>query len=367
MKQFINLIWANIRFILKDKKMFFTLIGVTLAILAFSLFMKFSSNLDESSSPGRHVVAIISQDGPYAQRLKKAGGIETVIRDRDEAMKQLKENKILTAYDFPKDLEKTLAQGKKPVITQYKVDQGNATALSDQNIEKEINEILRENLLKKNKVEPGLLGNNLISIEKSLPQNTADFDETFPMVMLLYLMLMVAGPLSARLLSLRRDKVLYRLLSTGNPNRQVMGSIFLAYSLIQAFFFSLSAILLFVMNDYGTLNLPITILFIVLISTFNIAMSLLTTRFIKNEAMVSSAAPLIAVILFFGYLASVLPFAKGVMKQAVNVFNLFNPFYWAAHGIEKMRIFPNALILALLIAVVFTAGSYHLTGFSQET
>ena len=367
--KFLNLIWVNIKKILKNRGSLLFLILVPLGTLGFTWFVNNAEDPEGAARRTRLVYQSESADpGPYLQRIIDVSEIEDVSRGGlEEAMEELRHYRLLSVIEIPADFEMELTSGRKPIINLYKVDEGNVTISQEQAIEAEINAILREVRLKPYTEDPDLLHADLVDTVMTSPDNTAVMDDLMPLIMMMFFMGMVMGPISEFMGNLRKNRILQRLLSTGNNSFTILGSMFLAFVTVQMLFFSISFIALMALFGFTSLNIPLALLYLFLMGVMNIALSLLVTRWIKNETLVTTTAFFFPAIFFFVYMIGIMPIASEAVRSTFAKINLFNPFYWAAGGIEKGVLFPNAPVLILLILIAFTAGSLKLRDYAMES
>lgn len=368
MRKMLHLIWANMKKVLKQRSSLLILIIIPLGGIAFTWFV---NAMDEPEGAVRKTQLVYYSQapspGPYLQRIIDAADFErTSNGELDEALEELKHYRLLSVVEAPPDFEEVLSRGEKPKIRLYKVDEGNVTVTQEQAVEAEINAILREVRLAPYTTDPALLKADLIETEVAAPPDTATMEETMPILMLMFFMSFVMSPISEQLIRLRRDRIFERLLSTANSGMAIMGSLFLAYAILQMFFFGLGYLAMTEIFGFTSANVPVTLLYILLMGVVNISLSLFLTRWIRSEQFVSAIASLLSVLLFFLYMISIMPFANQAMTDVLAKVNLFSPFYWAASGVEKGVLFPNLPILILIILVLFTAGSLRVRSYAMD-
>lgn len=367
--KFLNLIWVNIKKILKNRSNLLFLILVPIGTLGFTWFV---NNAEEPAGNTRRTRLVYEsqagEPGPFLQRIIDAAEIEHVTQGGlEEAMAELRHYRLLSVIEVPQDVEAVLAAGQKPSLNLYKVDEGNVTFAQEQAIEAEINAILREVRLSPYTTDRDLLDADLVETVMATPDNTAALDELMPILMMMFFMGMVMGPISEFMSKLKKNRIFQRLLSTANSSWTIMGSMFLAFVIVQMLFFSLGFMALVALYDFTSMNIPLAMFYLILMGILNIALSLLVTRWVRNETLVSTASFIFPAVFFFVYMIGMMPIASETVRRLFANLNLFNPFYWAASGMENGVLFPNIPVLLLIILIVFTAGSLRLRSYAMDS
>lgn len=367
--KFLNLIWVNIKKLLKNRSTLLILILVPIGTLAFNWFVNSSPEPEGAFRRTRLIHhSETGAPGTYLQRVIDRAGLEDVQPEDGmaEAMAELRHYRLLSVIETPPDFERLLAAGQKPVIKLYKVDEGNVTIAQEQAIEAEINAILREVKLAPYTSDPALLEADLVESVMAAPDDTATMEELMPVLMMMFFMALIMGPISEFMTRLRKNQVLLRLLATANSGPAILGSMFWAFVIVQMFFFSLGLLVLMALFDFTTMNVPLAMLYLLTMGILNIALSLLITRWVRNEVLITTVASLFPALFFVLYMMGALPIASEAVRTLFGRLNLFNPFYWAIEGIENARLLPNLPVLVLMILVIFTAGSLRLRHYAME-
>lgn len=367
---FLNIVYANIKIILKDKK--------TLAILLiFPLFMalvvfamsKFGSNTNNTKDVAFYTEGKI--EGKLKGLFDTIESNEIHTKDKENLLKQVKEYKIAKLYVIPSNFNESLRNGEKPIITAYEVRSGNSNILIDKKINDFIYKELEAKYLEEySKNTPNIKNlkedNSLIKNEVVKDKNSVDELILVSLAIAFYLLTMTISPTALNIIKFRKEKIFERQATTKFSPFKILLALFMAYAILEVVIYSILIFILTKVGDFNSNNLGIIIFYILLIVVLNISIAILIARVGSNETLIPAFGNILGMVEFFLIFGYLIPFKNDSIKQILLVANKLNPLYWAIDGIKNIRLFPNTLVLVLMLLVLITSGSFRFNKFVRE-
>lgn len=364
---FLNIVYANIKIILKDKKTLATLIILPLFMcLVMFAVAKFGSKSNRIQD------AVFYTEGKVEGKLKdfvdyiKVSDVQN--KDKDKLIKKVQEYKIATLYELPANFNEKLKNGEKPNIIVYKVKEGNSNILVDKKINEFIYKELEDKYLSKygKKVEVLKEGTSLIKTDIIKDKNSVDEMVLVSLAIAFYLLTMTISPTAFTIINYKKEKIFERQATTKFSSFKIIFSLFLAYAILEVLIYSTLIFLLTKFGNFTTNNLALIIFYILLMVVLNIAIAMLIVRIGNNETIVPAIGNILGMVEFFLMLGYLIPFKHDSLKHILLVANKLNPMYWAIDGIKNNRLFPNALVLVLMVLVLITSGSFKFHKFVKD-
>lgn len=353
----IRLTIINLRRILKNPSLFFMTFLLPMIVLYGVVGQNSSESylgkigiLDKSS--GKYSKVIIED-------LSEKYDIEILDGNIEDSYDALRDKKIAVIYVFDENFETTIDSGNVPKVKSYCVESGMGSVIAENIIIDNINKLLEEN------INTGLSTNSIeaIIVNKAESSNS-DFYMTA--IMICYFMMIGGSVLTDDIIKLKAQKVLKRSIATGNSDRTILGSIYLSSFIIQSFMSVItliSSIKIFNIENY---NLGQGVLAITLSSLITTSIILSATRWLKNQTIASLA------VVIFGLLSFGLGVIGNILNEFTNVpeiivyLSVISPLSWIGKIVTEGQIFAPIIVIILMSAVFFTAGSFRLRDFVKE-
>lgn len=271
----------------------------------------------------------------------------------------LMENKVGAIYVIDSNFKEILDKGETPKIKAYKSQSTAGSIMAEDTITSYINEKLQEDISK------GLSTNATVATIHS--EEVVDKgDYTMTIIMICYLMMIGGSIITDDIIKLKAQKVLRRTISTANSDIKILGSLFLSTFFIQGTLSSLSFVILQAILKMPNCNVYQGILIIFLASMFTTAVVVAATRWIKNQSLASLFIVLFG-LLSFGISMFSLEFnAFESVPNIINKISVISPFTWFLKIINTDEVLVPIIVVALMSAVFFTAGSFRLRDFEKE-
>lgn len=283
------------------------------------------------------------------------------INDEKSADKMLEQNEVAAVYVIPEDFSDKIQRGEKPTIKAYKREKDQESSLEIQ-LNKKLNEKLEAQILLNNKLinSADEINKKLIATDISYKKSPLGNNLFLTVFMIIYCIILSSANVASELLPLRRDRVLERALTTANKGYEIIGSFYLAIFLAQMTMGVLVLVVGKFIIHFHIVSLHIILINIVLASLFSLSLTLMVTRLLNNAAIVSNLLTLYSAVSII-----LSTFAETSSNQSFIVKSMakFTPHYWAINSIENARLFPNSLIMLLMAAAMFTAGSIRARNF----
>lgn len=353
----IRLTIINLKRVLKNPAIFFMSLLLPMVVL-FGVVgpMSQENSLGKigiiNKSPSKYSEEIIDN-------LSEKYEVENLEGNIEDSYDRLRDKKLAVIYVLDENFEDNINMGRTPKIKAYSVESGMGSIIAENIITESINKFLEEHLnigLSKNSVEAIIVDNN--------KNNTSDFYMT--VLMICYFMLIGGSILTDDIIKLRTQKVLKRTISTGNSDKTILGSLYLSAFVLQSLMSSITlfiSIKLFKIENYNFFNGILTIILCSLMTTATIVAA---TRWLKNQTIASLA------VVIFGLVSFGLGIIGNVLREFVNVpdylvyLSIISPFSWLGKIINNESIVLPIIIIILMSAVLFTAGSFKLRDYVKE-
>lgn len=363
----IQLVYVNMKRILKDPIKLIFMLLMPVAVIVLVNFISGGSSGPASSTID--VAFNIDDRGELGAKVVEAQTKSQWVfaNNKEKALELLEENQVAIVYNIPEDFTEKINRYEKPIIESYKREEGNANIPLEMEINNMINDMIKEKLL----LDKGIISNkddlyvlkSKTLFERNKKISTGDLHGAT--MLLIYFIILSASTIGTELIEFKKKNIISRAVTTPNKTSTILGSI--ALSLL--FFQVSSNLIVLILGQkfigYKIINLHVIVVNLILASLFSINLSLAMTRIFNNEGTGSMVTALVAMFTLFLSM-----FAQGAIYQNVPQFikNLgkFTPQYWIFDSLEKSILFPNALIVLLMILVLFTAGSYKLKDFVRK-
>lgn len=326
----------------------------------------FSKDTSDNSSG---VAFAVEDKGDYGYKFLeniKVNNSNSIYDLEEEALKPLEKDDVIAVYVIPENFTEKIKAGEKPTIKSFKREVGNGTSLLESVIEEELTKALKQEILVNNKLfnsDEGI--KSTIKIVEKRPEGmTKGFYMTI--ILIMNFILFSASSVGTELISMKKDKILSRAITTSNRGWEIMGGLYLGFFLIQM---SIYTVVLFVEKtflgfSFGP-NLPLLLVNMALLILISISLGLAVTRVVENEGVAALIINLFGIVTtFISMGATVL--GGDNMPSIVKTLGKFTPQYWALTSIDTSVLFPNAIILLLMALAIFTAGSFKLRTFANK-
>lgn len=271
----------------------------------------------------------------------------------------LRDNEVGALYIIDEYFSKILEERKVPKIKSYKKEDI-AGAIEAENI---IGNFVKGNL--EEKTEAGLSNNYVETIiEKDEGSDKVQFLTS--LLMICYFMLLDSSFITQDILKQKASKVLRRSIVTPNSDKQILGGIFVASFLIQGFLSTAAFIIVNAVVSFKNVNIPLSFLVIMLCSFVCTSIVIAATRWLKNPAVANFAIMMVALAsIALAMIGSNLMDVSNVPAVISNL-TLLSPFYWLMQIAGEEQVVIGCIIMVLISAVFFTAGSFRLRDFVKE-
>lgn len=356
MSNLLNITLANIKRLLKRPLVLIMAVALPLGLI---ILMFSHDGGPGNSSPTPVAIVIESNGGEYETKLLEHLGYNASYYSLDyydDAIKSLKQNEVTSVLVLDKNFSEDIKNSVKPTIKSVKTGKGGGALLVESQIENFINDSIKE---------INNIPTNNISVEIDRFEQVADPNIAMSIAFVGYFLLLTSTDICRDLLTLKKNKVLKRTLSTANSNITILGGIFLSTLLVYVILGALS-----VFAVHLLLDIPMSMYFnnFILISSMAflaLAFTVFVTRIFNNEILVMMSLVVLAIgtfipgLLLFQekLLGPVDPFFENIVK--------LTPFYWCIDGAYYQNLFPNVFVIVLIGLVLLTAGSFKLTKYVE--
>ncbi|AFS79612.1 hypothetical protein Curi_c26170 [Gottschalkia acidurici 9a] len=359
----INLSLVHLKRIIKDKNSLFTMIVTPLLVINMTYFL----NHGEKAKPSVNIAFNVEDRGKYGQEIIDDIEVsnQTFYKDRKKALELLEKNDIAVIYEIPKDFTQKIKDGKKPVIESLRRQEEKGVLPIEIDLEKKINDKVKENILIKHDIIEDKSDVHKLYKESVVNKykQGADAKLALTLTLIMYFILLSSSSVGTDILRLRKQNILSRAIATPNRGYEIMGSICLAIFSLQMITYTFILIVQKFIMGYSITNIHIVFTNMALSSLMSISLSLLVVRIFENEGVVSTVLVLFNIItlsisgvaLSGDYLDNKFWIIDNIAK--------FMPQYWILDSLESSTLFPNSIILILMIAALFTAGNFKIKNF----
>jgi ABC-2 type transport system permease protein len=362
--KFIRMILVSCKKYLKDYK------NIVMMFLLPILCVGMVHFLNNNSSKGLDVkVAIVNLDkGNLGKELIGNLGVTNIFDNKEKALKKLKNYNVIALYEIPDSFTEKINKNIKPKINVYKLEEGNSTQVFESELEQKLNELLKVQILKNNNIikDKKEIDNNFIKVQYNLKPGLLDAKGFMPIVLLMFFLVSFSANISMDLLTLRKEKILERFLTTNNKGYKIMGSIYLSMVIVQIFMYTASFIVMKVLFKLPFQNFGILILNIALMSMVSISLGVMIIRIFKDPGVVTIVVTMASLCMFFLYIIGLAGETSSKVPGIIITISKFTPFYWALGSIEKSVLFPNVFVLILMALTFFSAGSIKYSKFAKK-
>lgn len=310
----------------------------------------------------------IRDEGTYGEEILKEMNIDEKIfyNDEDKAIELLEKSEVVAVYQIPEDFTEKIQNGEKPNIKAFKREEGNTTLAFELKLEDEVNKKIKKEILIKNGIikDSGEFFNYNRKTEViKLGEARVDREFALAMVMVIYFIILSSSTIGEKMISMRKQNILSRAMSTANRGYEILGSLCLSILALQVIANFTVVIISKLIIGFSIPSFFIVLANIVLASLFSITFTMFMTRIFENQGVVSFGAVIFSITSML--LSLVASEASSFPKVPFIIKNLgkFTPFYWLMDSVENLKLFPNAIVVFLMILVLFSAGNYKLKNF----
>lgn len=292
-------------------------------------------------------------------KLNEKYSVQIVNGTIEDNMNLLRENKVGAIYSIDSNFKELLDKGEAPKVKAYKSQVTTGSIMAEDIITTYINDKLQED------ISTGLSTNSIVTtIQTSDVVDKGDY--TMTIIMICYLMMIGGSIITEDVMKLKAQKVLRRTIATANSDIEILGSLFLSTFIIQGVLSSLAFVILQAVLKMPNCNIAQGILIIFLASMFTTAMIVASTRWIKNQSLASLFIVLFG-LMSFGIAMFSLEFnAFESVPDIISKISVISPFTWLLRIINTGEVLVPVIIILLMSAVFFTAGSFRLRDFVKE-
>lgn len=326
-------------------------------IVLFGMFSPYSS-----SSHSR--IGIINNDtskysSDLVEKLEEKYKIEHFEGKVEDSFDNLRDNKVGAIYVIESDFEKLLKQGEAPEVKCYKVEDTKGTIMVDDIINSHVNSILQEG------VNKGLSDNY---VETMIKDDGIDDKNDYIIVLMMisYFMMIGGSIITEDIIRLKTQKVLKRTIATGNSDKEILGGLFLSIFILQAFLSSLAFVISTKFLNVGNYDVGNAIYVLTLSSLISTSVVVVVTRWVKNSTLANLATVVFGLITFGIAMLGMAMNAFENIPGIITKLSLVSPFYWLIEIAMNGKILVPTIIIILMSAVFFTAGSFKLREFVKE-
>lgn len=358
---FIMVLIANCRRYFKDNKniVFMFFLPIILTGLAYLTG-------DNESTVSNGKVSVINLDrGAYGNKLVKELKIDKIYKNKIEALEDLRNNKYTAVYEFTTDFSKRTNEKLNPVVNVYKLQDGNVNNEFENRLKNSVKKIMKVNILERNNVVKNEkeIEKNIIHIDYRKTDKSIGQDKLFPVLNIMYLMLIHSTLFGKDLISLKKDRILERVSSTANYGYSILSGIYISMVAVQSAASIGSLLVINLLFKYGFESFAFEVLNIILISMISIAVAIMSSRMSEQFQMGTLIVVLINLGMFSIYFIGIVEKGKFALGE---ILMKFTPFYWAMDSIKNSKVFPNTIILILIALVFFTAGNIKYLSFAKS-
>ncbi len=225
----IQLVYVNIKRILKDPAKIGIMLIMPVAVILFIHFLEGSDPQGPSSSSNVTIAFNVEDEGDLWERIygSQAKSQWIFINERDKALELLENNEVAVVYNIPADFSQKINNYEKPIIESYKREEGNVTIPMEMEINSKINEFIKEKLLMDKKIISNKDELYILKTETLFEKNKKIVTGDLHVVtmMLIYFIILGASPIVTELMELKKRNIISRSITTPNKGRVILGSI----------------------------------------------------------------------------------------------------------------------------------------------
>lgn len=323
----------------------------------------------ETAHETSNVAFAVEDRGEYGHKfLEKiqANGSKSIYSSKNQALESLKKNQVLAVYIIPESFTEEISKGIKPKIQSFKREEGNGTSFIEATMEEELIKLTKGRLLSnKGVISEGEEINTTIKVKEETIQGK---NQMLYMVVLMIsnFIILSANSVGSELIRMKKQKVLFRAITTSNTGYEIMGGLYLGFFLVQAIIYTA---VLFIEKAFLGFSfeglLPIIFVNMLLTVLISVSIGLAVTRVVENESVSALITNLFGIITTFVSMGATV-MAGDNMPQIIKSIGKFTPQYWVINSMDTGALFPNAMILILMAVAVFTAGSFRIRSFVNK-
>ncbi len=352
----IRLTLINIKRHLKNP---FMLIVTLILPIGMILFLSNGGGSEGIGSIGIIDNSMSQYSDEIIDKLNERYSVYIVDGSLEDNMNLLMENKVGAIYVIESNFKELLDKGEAPKVKAYKSQTTTGSIMAEDIITTYINDKLQED------ISAGLSTNSTVTIIQT--SDVVDKgDYTMTIIMICYLMMIGGSIITEDIMKLKAQKVLRRTIATANSDIEILGSLFLSTFIIQGVLSSLAFVILQSILKMPNCNIFQGILIIFLASMFTTAVIVAVIRWIKNQILASLFIVLFGLISFGIAMFSLEFNAFESVPDIINNISIISPFTWLLKIINTGEILVPIVIITLISAVFFTAGSFRLREFVKE-
>lgn len=359
---FINLIWMQMKRIIKTPVLVATVIIMPLVVNFMVIFL--NSNSDTSQVD---YVIHIEDEGEKWQSIISEEFQSNVadVESMEEHFEKINNGELAAVYLIPRDFSSRLEQGENPEMIRYTREGTEGDIVFEASVQEAITGLQLEQIL----IEYGVgneaeMPNDQSNMQARLLFQTEELDTTFSVtiILLLFYILMNASFISSDMISFKKNNVLQRMVVSPNRDYALIASMIVAYTIF-LFLTNLVVLLLskwilgFVVSQ---MPLVITLLFVTCIFSLSLAFALF--RIFNHEGI----AQLVGMFYGIGSFFITMLVQTGASNRILEYLSWFTPMYWVLEALDRNQFFPHVWILLLMAFVFVTAGSYRLRDFIKK-
>ena len=317
-----------------------------------------------NSSSAKGSIGVINNDkSGYSKQLikemKKEFDVKIYSGEAKDNYNELIDNEIGALYVIDDNIEECIKNNKAPKIKSYILESSSGMVLANNIIDKYFAKKIQENI-------SGIDTSNYIeTIIKS--DDSKSFDKFILVIILVcYIMLISNTVISEDIIALKTQKVLRRAISTGNKDRVILGSMYLASFIIQSVSYILALLIILPFIDLDVFYLGRTILSLLLMALISTSIVVLSSRYLKKSGLTS----IINVV--YGLISFVLAVITLELDSFSNIpdefksITVLSPLTWVVNILKFEDVIKSVIILLLMSIVFFTAGSFRLRDYVKD-
>lgn len=344
----LDLTICNIKRYLKNPNVFLLIFMLPIVIVCGVSFLNKAEKIN---------IAVFNKDnGEYSKQLIELLSEEFKVieyhNDIQDYNEILDKNNISGIYEINESFSEDILNKRYPIVNLYTLeDDLDTVEVSDYIIEKFINEKI----------------NATIDEIKIIENNNKEYEEyVFLVILISYLMILSSTAFSEDIIKIKNQNVLKRILATGNSDRLILCSMYLAAFILQTITTLLALAIIVSFNNIVVYNVLNTIIVIILSSLLSTALVVVTTRWVKNRSIAS------IINIVYALLAMLLSAEKieGTylenLPECISKFSMFSPITWFVDIIHGENILISIIIVVIMSIMFFTVGSFKLREYVED-
>lgn len=363
----IRLTFANLKRYVKTPSILLSLVLVPIVVIGLCMFL--TRDISTSSEGQLENIALVcnlenntdkSADFEYQEALIKELNISNeniyALNEKDQALEQLKNNKLAAVFVVDDDFSEMIKDGKKPTVDVIKTSKGGGSLFSESEIQTFINTSLKK------QIDPNF-SSKYIKTTVTKKEESSFKENVMSVFLICYILYINGVTICKDLIDLKKSNTLKRMLSTKNKDFEILFSLFLSLFLIQALVYTVVLVICNILLDVGINAWDISL--ILTNSLLCTGIILFLARICKNEATISFVMVGYVFLSLATSLPTMIPNLGIDMPFVVNI-SKFMPMYWTIDAIINDNYFKNIIVLILLSLVFVTAGSLKLKEFAKN-